>query len=160
MSEHRIADPVGGTYGSSEAAAGWQRSAVARAQILAPLTDRMLDLAGVDIGHRVLDVAAGTGEQTLLAAQRVGPTGTVLATDIAVRMLALAEEAAARAGLRNVKTRGLGRSRPSPRARIIRRRNRAAGTHAGPRARAGNGRHSSGTEAGQKVCGFGYWQRR
>ena len=91
--EHRIADQAGGTYGSSEAAAGWQRSGVARAQILAPLTERMLDLAGVDIGHRVLDVAAGTGEQTLLAAQRVGPTGAVLATDIAARMLALAEEA-------------------------------------------------------------------
>jgi SAM-dependent methyltransferase len=67
----------------------------------------MLDLAGVDIGHRVLDVAAGTGEQTLLAAQRVGPTGAVLATDIAARMLALAEEAVARAGLGNVETRVL-----------------------------------------------------
>jgi protein-L-isoaspartate O-methyltransferase len=64
-------------------------------QILAPLTERMLDLAGVDIGHRVLDVATGTGEQTLLAAQRVGPTGAVLATDIAARMLALADEAVA-----------------------------------------------------------------
>jgi SAM-dependent methyltransferase len=107
ISEHRIADQAGGTYGSSEAAAGWQRSGVARAQILAPLTERMLDLAGVDIGHRVLDVAAGTGEQTLLAAQRVGPTGAVLATDIAARMLALAEEAVARAGLGNVETRVL-----------------------------------------------------
>ena len=107
ISEHRVADQAGGTYGSSEAAAGWQRSGVARAQILAPLTERMLDLAGVDIGHRVLDVAAGTGEQTLLAAQRVGPTGAVLATDIAARMLALAEEAAARAGLGNVETRVL-----------------------------------------------------
>jgi ubiquinone/menaquinone biosynthesis C-methylase UbiE len=102
--EHRIEDEAGGTYGSSEAASGWQRSAVARAQILTPLTERMLDLAGVDIGHRVLDVAAGTGEQTLLAAQRVGPTGAVLATDIAAQMLSLAEEAAARAGLRNVET--------------------------------------------------------
>src|ERR1700676_2673109 len=107
MSEHRIADQAGGTYGSSEAAAGWQRSAVARAQILAPLTDRMLALAGVDIGHRVLDVATGTGEQTLLAAQRVGPTGAVLATDIAAQMLALAEDAVARAGLENVETRVL-----------------------------------------------------
>jgi ubiquinone/menaquinone biosynthesis C-methylase UbiE len=107
ISEHRVADQAGGTYGSSEAAAGWQRSSVARAQILAPLTERMLDLAGVDIGHRVLDVAAGTGEQTLLAAQRVGPTGAVLATDIAARMLALAEEAAARTGLGNVETRVL-----------------------------------------------------
>ena len=104
ISEHRVADQAGGTYGSSEAAAGWQRSSVARAQILAPLTERMLDLAGVDIG---LDVAAGTGEQTLLAAQRVGPTGAVLATDIAARMLALAEEAVARARLGNVETRVL-----------------------------------------------------
>jgi len=51
--------------------------------------------------------ATGTGEQTLLAAQRVGPTGAVLATDIAARMLALAEEAVARAGLGNVETRVL-----------------------------------------------------
>jgi SAM-dependent methyltransferase len=107
ISEQRIADQAGGTYGSSEAAAGWQRSGVARAQILAPLTERMLDLAGVDIGDRVLDVAAGTGEQTLLAAQRVGPSGSVLAIDIAARMLALAEEAAAGAGLRNIETRVL-----------------------------------------------------
>lgn len=105
--KRRVEDKAGGTYGSSEAAAGWQRSGVARAQFLAPLTERMLDLAGVDIGHRVLDVAAGTGEQTLVAARRVGPTGAVLATDIAAQMLALAAEAAAQAGLRNVETRVL-----------------------------------------------------
>src|ERR1700745_2904535 len=99
ISEHRIADQTGGTYGSSEAAAGWQRSGVARAQILAPLTERMLDLTGVDIGQRVLDVAAGTGEQTLLAAQRVGPTGAVLATDIAARMLGLGVKGARHGGL-------------------------------------------------------------
>ena len=68
-SENGIEDQAGGTYGSSEAAAGWQRSGVARAQVLAPLTERMLDLAGVGIGHRVLDVAAGTGEQTLAVAR-------------------------------------------------------------------------------------------
>src|SRR5215468_8703096 len=97
ISEHRIADQAGGTYGSSEAAAGWQRSGVTRAQLLAPLTERMLDLAGVSVGHRVLDVAAGTGEQTLAAARRVGPTGAILATDIAAQMLKLAAEAAAQA---------------------------------------------------------------
>lgn len=102
---HRIEDQAGGTYGSSEVAEGWQRSGAARAQFLAPLTERMLDLAGVGVGHRVLDVAAGTGEQTLAAARRVGPTGAVLATDIAAQMLALAAEAAVQAGLRNVETR-------------------------------------------------------
>src|SRR5262245_42762548 len=41
------------------------------------------------------------------AARRVGPTGAVLATDIAPQMLALAAEAAAEAALRNVETRVL-----------------------------------------------------
>jgi ubiquinone/menaquinone biosynthesis C-methylase UbiE len=62
----------------------------------------MLDLAEVRTGNRVLDVAAGTGDQTLIAAQRVGPTGYVLATDISASMLQLAADAAREAGLTNV----------------------------------------------------------
>ena len=65
----------------------------------------MLNLAGIRPGHRVLDVAAGTGEQTLMAARRVGPGGFVLATDIADRMLAYLDEAARNEGLTNVQTR-------------------------------------------------------
>jgi ubiquinone/menaquinone biosynthesis C-methylase UbiE len=65
----------------------------------------MLDLAEVRTGKRVLDVAAGTGDQTLTAAQRVGPTGYVLATDVSASMLKLAAEAAREAGLTNVETR-------------------------------------------------------
>jgi SAM-dependent methyltransferase len=65
----------------------------------------MLDLAEVRTGHRVLDVAAGTGDQTLLAAQRVGPTGYILATDISASMLKLAADAAREASLTNVETR-------------------------------------------------------
>jgi ubiquinone/menaquinone biosynthesis C-methylase UbiE len=64
----------------------------------------MLDLADLQPGHRVLDVAAGTGDQTVLAAQRVGPTGSVLATDIAASMLEIAAQAAHEAGLMNVET--------------------------------------------------------
>lgn len=63
-----------GDYGSDAAAEGWSHGAAERAQWLGPVTEMMLDLAGVGPGHRVLDVAAGTGEQTLLAARRVGPT--------------------------------------------------------------------------------------
>jgi SAM-dependent methyltransferase len=65
----------------------------------------MLDLAGVGPGSRVLDVAAGSGEQTLMAARRVGVNGSVLATDIAAPMLAAAAAAAHQAGLANVETR-------------------------------------------------------
>lgn len=42
----------------------------------------MLGMAGVKPGAHVLDVAAGAGGQTLDIAQRVGPRGSVLATDI------------------------------------------------------------------------------
>ena len=65
----------------------------------------MLEVAGVQPGSRVLDVAAGTGEQTLMAARRVGPTGNVLATDGSASMLKVAAEAARNEGLTNVETR-------------------------------------------------------
>src|SRR5215468_10675028 len=94
----------GGVYGSAVAAEGWQRGATGRAE-LSPITERMLDLASIGPGHRVLDVAAGTGEQTLMAARRVGPHGFVLATDIADRMLGYLDEAARNEGLTNVHTR-------------------------------------------------------
>jgi ubiquinone/menaquinone biosynthesis C-methylase UbiE len=65
----------------------------------------MLDLAGVQAGSRVLDVAAGTGESTLMAAARVGQKGHVLAADVSATMLDVAAEAARQAGLTNVETR-------------------------------------------------------
>ena len=57
-----------------------------------------------DRGMRVLDIAAGTGETTLLAAKRVGPGGSVVAVDISASMLAIAAGAARDAGLDNVET--------------------------------------------------------
>jgi SAM-dependent methyltransferase len=67
-------------------------------------TETMLDMAGVQAGGRVLDVAAGAGGQTRAAARRVGPQGSVLATDISGSVLAFAEQAAHDAGLMNVTT--------------------------------------------------------
>jgi ubiquinone/menaquinone biosynthesis C-methylase UbiE len=69
------------------------------------MTELMLDLAGVTVGSQVLDLGAGTGDQTLMAARRIGPGGTVLATDISAAMLALTQEAARAADLPNVRTR-------------------------------------------------------
>jgi len=65
----------------------------------------MLDLVKVAAGSRVLDVGAGAGDSTLVAAQRVGPSGRVLATDISATMLEIAAESARQAGLNNVDTR-------------------------------------------------------
>ena len=58
-------------------------------------------------GSRVLDVAAGAGDQTMLIAERVGAKGHVLATDISSNILEFARENAQRAGLKNVETRVL-----------------------------------------------------
>ncbi len=47
----------------------WSRMQAERSQTLGPATEMMLDLVGLRTGNRILDVAAGTGDQTLLAAQ-------------------------------------------------------------------------------------------
>jgi len=89
------------------AAEAWDRWSPLLARWLGPATEVMLDAAGVGPGSRVLDVAAGAGEQTLSAARRAGPTGHVLATDISPTILRYAQAAADRAGLANVETREL-----------------------------------------------------
>ena len=96
---------TGSIFASGEVAEQWHRGRAQRDEVTGPASEMMLDLANLGAGNRVLDVAAGTGDQTLMAARRVGPTGYVLATDISISMLNLATEAAQNAGLTNVDTR-------------------------------------------------------
>ncbi len=86
------------------AAEAWDRWSPLLADWLGPATDAMLDMAAVGPGARVLDVAAGAGEQTLAAARRVGTEGFVLATDISPSILRFALGTARQAGLANVET--------------------------------------------------------
>ena len=85
-------------------AQGWNHHTAAIRAWLRQSTDAMLDMAGIGPGASVLDVAAGAGDQTLDIAQRVGPTGRVLATDLSPVILELARSNAQQAGLRNVQT--------------------------------------------------------
>lgn len=87
------------------AANAWHRWSPTLAQWLGSATDLMLDMAEVSSGSRVLDVAAGAGEQTLAAARRVGPSGYVLATDISANILEFAARDARDAGFTTVETR-------------------------------------------------------
>jgi SAM-dependent methyltransferase len=87
-----------------DAAEAWHRWGPTIEEWLGDATTRMLDAAGVGPGSQVLDVAAGAGGQSLVAARRVGPAGKVLATDIAPAILEHAAKAAADAGLDNVET--------------------------------------------------------
>src|SRR5512137_794666 len=87
-----------------EAAQSWDDHTPAIRAWLRSATDAMLDMALVRPGARVLDVAAGAGDQTLDLADRVGPTGVVVATDLSPAILELAQANAGRAGFANVET--------------------------------------------------------
>jgi ubiquinone/menaquinone biosynthesis C-methylase UbiE len=66
------------------------------------LNHRLVADARLRPGHRVLDLGSGTGYPALLEAQTVGPTGSVIAVDIAADMLAVAERKALRLSLKNL----------------------------------------------------------
>ena len=70
-------------------------------------TRRMLDLARIERGERILDVAAGAGEPAVSAAERVGPGGYVLATDISEGIVELARQVALERGHEQVETRAM-----------------------------------------------------
>jgi len=86
------------------AAPGWAKWEQTISQGLEPVTDVLLDMAGVSAGARVLDVASGAGHQTLQAARRVGPTGLVVASDISSNMLGNVRRNAVNAGISNITT--------------------------------------------------------
>ena len=144
-------DPThdGGIYGSAIAAEGWQR--VTTRAFLRPITERMLDLAGISSGHRVLDVAAGTGEQTLMAARRVVSAASCwLLTSPSECSLSL-QEAANNEGLTNVQTRVLD-ARDSHWSPELRCGHLPAGADAHPRAGQGTGRNTTRAEAREQLC--------
>lgn len=88
-----------------KAADGWNDNSARIHAWLGDATEAMLDMAAITAGARVLDIAAGTGDQTLDIAARVGPRGHVVAVDLSERILAFAKRNAERAGHRNVETR-------------------------------------------------------
>jgi SAM-dependent methyltransferase len=92
-------------FGSAAAAAAWRRGAAQRARFLTKVTELMLDTARIGRGKRVLDIGTGTGDTALLAAERVGPTGRLIAIDASADMLDVATEAASQARLDNIEFR-------------------------------------------------------
>ena len=56
-------------WSSSEVAERWQQDVERRRLDFAEATERMLEAAGLVPGNHVLDIAAGTGDQSILAAR-------------------------------------------------------------------------------------------
>lgn len=88
----------------NNAAEAWHRWGPLLSRWLGRATETMIDMCDIEAGHRVLDVAAGAGEQTLAVAKRVGASGYVLATDLSPEILDYAGSSARLAGFNHVRT--------------------------------------------------------
>ena len=88
-------------------AAAWRRWNPTLDDWYGEVTRQMLDLARIKPGQRILDVAAGAGEPSVSAAQRVGPSGYVLATDISEGIVELAHQVARERGFKQIETRAM-----------------------------------------------------
>ena len=60
---------------------------------------------GLRTGEHVLDICCGSGASALPAAEKVGPTGSVIGVDLSEKLLGLAREKATERRLRNVEFR-------------------------------------------------------
>ena len=81
-------------YWNGPAGEKWVRNQAAMDASLADATAALLPLADIRAGERVLDIGCGSGEVSLLAADAVGPGGTVTGVDISKPLLALARQRA------------------------------------------------------------------
>lgn len=88
----------------NRAAAGWRQRA-ARGGGDTTLTDRLIAMAGIRTGQRVLDLACGVGDPALAIAARVGPAGSVLGLDLTQAMLDGARSLAEERGIGNAEFR-------------------------------------------------------
>src|SRR5712691_10071049 len=80
----------------------WTKHSGTIRTMFAPLTEALIQDAGIDEGQAVLDVAGGAGEPSLTIAERVGSKGSVTCTDAVAEMVAAAESEAQRRGLTNI----------------------------------------------------------
>ncbi|MEE4922296.1 class I SAM-dependent methyltransferase [Pseudomonas alliivorans] len=74
-----------------------------QANILSPITTRLLIESGLEQGMHVLDLGSGPGDVAMLAGRLVGPNGSVTGIDRSPKAVELANVRAAEAGLRNVR---------------------------------------------------------
>src|SRR5271156_1654354 len=84
------------------AAAGWKQWWGTFERAAQSVSDRLVELAKVRPGDRVVDLATGIGEPAITAARRVGAAGRVVAIDHSTGMLAVGRERASALGLGNL----------------------------------------------------------
>jgi SAM-dependent methyltransferase len=75
-------------------AAGWEARRDALRSATMPVSAWMIDAIDPQAGHTVLELAAGTGDTGLLAAELIQPGGTLICSDFSPEMLAAARRRA------------------------------------------------------------------
>jgi ubiquinone/menaquinone biosynthesis C-methylase UbiE len=66
------------------------------------VSERLVELARIEYGHKVLDLACGYGEPSITAALKTHPSGSVLGIDISIGLLSIAKNRARTHGLTNI----------------------------------------------------------
>ena len=66
------------------------------------VSERLVALARIEYGHKVLDLACGYGEPSVTAALKIHPSGSVLGIDISRGLLSIAKKRASANGLTNI----------------------------------------------------------
>ncbi|MGA2929457.1 MAG: methyltransferase domain-containing protein [Solirubrobacteraceae bacterium] len=87
------------------AATGWGRRASTLREDAMAVSAWMLEQLALQAGQEVLELAAGPGDTGFLAAELVGPNGTLICSDASEAMLALARDRAQAQGIENVQFR-------------------------------------------------------
>lgn len=88
--------------GFNLASTGYDQPAL---RFLSNSAKRLVELANLQPGQRVLDIATGTGTAAIAIAKLVGSTGEVVGIDLAQNMLELASQKIAAAGITNIELR-------------------------------------------------------
>jgi len=83
----------------------WQKHRDPIRRMFEPITEALIADGGIVQGQSVLDVAGGSGEPSLTISERVGPTGSVMCSDVAGEMVNIAQSEAQRVGLTNIEFR-------------------------------------------------------
>lgn len=88
---------------------GWDRAAMYYEnfwqQQLKPAQDQLFEMANLQPGEKVIDIACGTGLISFPALEKVGANGFVLATDISDRMVDICTERAREKNISNIQFR-------------------------------------------------------
>jgi 2-polyprenyl-3-methyl-5-hydroxy-6-metoxy-1,4-benzoquinol methylase len=76
-----------------------------QARVIRPITERLLREAGLTAGMRVIDIGCGAGDVSMIAAEMVGPSGSIVAIDRDAGVLEIARARAKAAGFTNIEFR-------------------------------------------------------